>query len=89
MLPSGDGRGPYRSEVFGRIDDGPLPIEVLGGFHVREQGRWVAVQPVTRLAVGLARGAVFVPSRPELAAITRRLGRPKDLLRARMLDALP
>jgi hypothetical protein len=32
------------------------------------------------LAVGLARGAVFVPSRPELAAITRQLGRPKDLL---------
>lgn len=87
VLPSREGQGPYRSEVFGRIDGGPLLVEVLGGFHVREGGHWVAVEPATRLAVGLARGAVFVPSRPELAAITRRLGRPKDLLRAKMLDA--
>ncbi len=89
VLPSGEEHGPYRSEVFGRIDGGPLLVEVLGGFHVREGGHWVAVEPATRLAVGLARGAVFIPSRPELAAITRRLGRPKDLLRARMLDTLP
>jgi hypothetical protein len=89
VLPSENGHGSYRSEVFGRIDGGSLPIEVLGGFHVRQDGRWVAAEPATRLALGLARGAVFVPSRSELAAITRRLGRQKDLLRAGMLDALP
>jgi hypothetical protein len=31
ILQSGDGRGPYRSDVFGRIEGGPLAIEVLVG----------------------------------------------------------
>jgi hypothetical protein len=43
VLPSGEGHGLYRSEVFGRIDGGPRPIEVLGGFHVRKGGRWTAI----------------------------------------------
>ena len=88
VLQSGGVSGLYRSDVFGRVDGGPLPIEVLGGFHVRENDRWVMVQPATRLAIGLARGPVFVPSRLDLASITRRLWRPKDVLRAELLEAL-
>lgn len=88
ILPSSDESGPYRSDVFGRIEGGPLPIEILGGFHAREDDRWVAVRPVTRLEIGLAKEEVFVPSLLDLASITRRLGRPKDVLRAEMLEAL-
>ena len=78
----------FRSEVFGRIEIGPLPIDVLGGFQVVRNGRWEAVEPATRVAIPTPVGHIFVPARLELAAITRSLGRPKDLARARMLDAL-
>ena len=78
-----------RSDVFGRITANALPIDVLGGFHVNQQDRWALVQPTTRLAVSLAGGTVHVPSRADLTQLTRSLGRPLDLRRADMLDALP
>lgn len=88
--PSADGGTEcFRSDVFGRIDRGPLPIDVLGGFHVRLDGCWARVQLATRPAISLGGGTVHVPSRPELATLTRSLGRPSDVLRADLLDALP
>ncbi len=82
------GTGPFRSEVFGRWTGGPLPVDVMGGLRVFADGRWTEVRPVTREAVDLEGATVFLPSAAELAAIMRRFGRPKDLARARLLDAL-
>jgi hypothetical protein len=83
----GDGR--FSSDVFGRWVDAPMPIDVMGGLHVLHESRWAAVLPTTRVAIELVSGTVFVPSIVELAAITRFLGRPKDVVRAKLLDALP
>ncbi len=80
--------GPFRSDVFGRWTDGSLPVDVMGGFHVRREGRWVEVRPTTRVAVELDGGAVFVPAVAELASIARLMGRPKDMRRAGRLECL-
>ncbi len=42
----------------------------------------------TRVMIELVGGAVFVPLVAELATIARLIGRPKDMARAKLLDAL-
>ena len=85
---SDSGTGHFRSEVFGRLPYRPLSVEVFGGFHVREGATWREVRPLTRVAVAVPAGSVFVPALPDLIDITRLLGRAKDLARAEMLSAL-
>lgn len=67
----------------------------LGGIEARlmvwvEQhvaGRWVPVQPKSRVAVDLGDGRkVFTPDRDELAAILKQTGRARDLARAASLE---
>lgn len=71
-----DGR--FRSDVFARWPDAPLPVEIMAGLTVR--GR--PVTPRTRERIG----SVWVPSRGELVSILRRFGRPKDVARADLLE---
>lgn len=85
---SDGGSGPFRSTVYGTITTAPLPIDVLGGFAVRSNDQWrpVTLQSATQMAFPF--GVVQLPSLPELIATTRQLGRPKDLARVRILEAL-
>ena len=78
----------FRSAVFGRAEVAPLPIEVMAGFEVCSGGRWLRVDPATRVPRPWNAATLFVPSAEEQARICRLFGRPKDLERAAYLDAL-
>lgn len=78
----------FRSEVFGTVA-GALPLEVMGGLHLRGHGGWERVALATREAVRIGGATLWVPSRAELAALLRRFGRAKDMARAALLEALP
>lgn len=82
------GTGQFRSEVFGTVTGAALPIDVLAGFEVRKGHHWVPVRFVTAQAVTLPFGTVYLPTLHELTAVTRLLGRPKDVERARFLEGL-
>jgi hypothetical protein len=79
--------GRFRSEAFGRWRAGTLPVDVMGGFHVRVGDEWRPVQPQTRKAVRAGEALLFVPSLDELAEMCRLFGRPKDLERERLIAA--
>lgn len=52
-------------------------------------GRWVAVNPQSRVATDLGDGRqMFTPDRAELAAILRLSGRARDIARAESLEGL-
>jgi hypothetical protein len=84
----GDGSDLFRSAVFGRIEGGPLPIEVMGGLAVRGSHGWEPLRLTTRQAVCIGGARAWVPDRWELIALLRRFGRDKDLARAALLEAL-
>jgi hypothetical protein len=79
--------GRFWSEAFGRWRAGTLPVDVMGGFHVRVGDEWRPVQPQTRKAVRAGEALLFVPSLDELAEMCRLFGRPKDLERERLIAA--
>lgn len=78
----------FRSRIFARAMIAPLPIEIMAGFEVCEDGAWSPVWPTTRQAVARAGGSIFIPTAAEQALICRRFGRPKDLARLPALEAL-
>ena len=78
----------FRSEIFACWRAGPLPVEILAGFHVRVGSVWEEVRPHSRVAIPLPSGTVYVPDMPELIALCRRFGRSKDIERVGMLEAL-
>jgi hypothetical protein len=75
----------FRSTVFGRWDEPPLPVEIMGGFEFAAEDGWERVWPLSRQRVLVGGHALFVPSAGELGAILLKFGRPKDLDRARLL----
>ena len=89
-IPPGQDGGTalFRSEVFGRWVEPPLPVEFMGGFQIRTQEGWQPVEPATRQSFLVDERIVHAPSRPELIEICRRFGRPKDLARAEALSRL-
>ena len=80
--------GRFRSAVFGKAQDGPLPVEVMGGFEVATAAGWTAVTLDTRRRVAWPGGALWIAEAAEQAAVCRLFGRPKDLTRASLLDDL-
>lgn len=78
----------FRSELFACWRAAPLPVEILAGFHVRAGEAWEEVRPRSRVAVPLPSGTVYVPDVPELIALCHRFGRPKDMERISLLEAL-
>ena len=60
----------------------------MGGFHVRQDAAWREVVPITRVAIRITSGLVFVPAGSDLLDITRLMGRDKDRDRAEMLEKL-
>jgi hypothetical protein len=74
----------FRSAVFARFEDAPLPIEAFGGFEMLVRDRWRGVIPLTREA----RGDVFAPSVAEQIALLEAMGREKDNVRIAALRRL-
>jgi hypothetical protein len=79
------GAGHARSDVFGRIVEHALPIEIMGGLQLRGDEGWRRVEPQTREIFRLDTGPIYTPSAQELRELTLASGRPKDLVRARAL----
>jgi hypothetical protein len=73
----------FRSTVFARFEDAPLPIDVFGEFEMRVRGDWRRIHPLTRER----RGAVFTPSVAEQIAILEAMDRDKDKARIAALSA--
>ena len=82
------GEGLFRSQVFGQILTTPVPIDVMAGMDVRAGGDWVPVTFETRMPIPLEDYTVFTPSLNEQIATCHLFGRPKDLQRAELLEAL-
>jgi len=75
----------FRSLVFGLWREPPIPIEVMGGFSVANDGGWREVALATREPVSVAGASIFVPSAEELVRLLHTFGRPKDFERAQLL----
>lgn len=78
----------FRSDLFGRWEAPPLPIDIMAGFHALGHDGWQPVLPATRVAIPLGDATLFVPDIPELIAHCRLFGRPKDIARAAILQRL-
>jgi hypothetical protein len=78
----------FRSQVFGRWRGGPLPVEVLGGLHVRVGTAWVRLQPSSRQALDCRGVRLYAPSVAEMIEICAMFGRDKDRERAARLYRL-
>ena len=76
----------FHSQVFGRIRGLPLDLEIMADFSVCADGTWHPVVPVTRELVVVGGATLFIPGKAELQSLLRMIGRPKDLLRASLLD---
>lgn len=85
---AGGGDDLFRSTTFGVWRAQPLAVEIMAGFSLKQGAAWRAVEPATREAVELDGRQLFVPARPELIGILRAFGRPKDLQRALLLEAI-
>lgn len=78
----GQSDGQFRSAVYNRWNDPPIPVEFMAGFELMRGGGWQAVTFVMREEV---RPGLFVPSRDELHRLLLDFGRPKDIVRAASL----
>lgn len=76
----------FRSEQFAKWHAGLLPVEFMVGFAVRSDAAWWPVVPRSREMICVEGEDLFVPERAELVALLRRMGRPKDLIRAMILE---
>lgn len=82
------GEGLFRSEVFGQILTTPVPVDVMANMDVRAGGDWAPVAFHSRMPIDVGGSVVFIPAVAEQIATCRLFGRPKDLERARRLEAL-
>ena len=82
------GEGLFRSQVFGQILTTPVPLDVMANMDVRAGGDWTPVAFHSRMPVDIGEAVVFTPTVAEQIATCRLFGRPKDLERAKRLEAL-
>ncbi|WP_353204138.1 hypothetical protein [Sphingomonas sp.] len=78
----------FRSGIFTTWRGAALPVEFMADFAYRSGPDWVTFAPTTRRAIDVSGTTVFVPERGELHQLLLAFGRPKDLARARSLEAL-
>ena len=78
----------FRSSLFAKARAFDLPIEIMAGFESRHEGAWAPVTPSTRCEIAWNGRRLYTPSAAEQAQICRRFGRPKDLARVALLEAL-
>ncbi|MDF1599468.1 hypothetical protein PZ895_06710 [Mesorhizobium sp. YIM 152430] len=80
--------GQFRSHPYVRVRlPGCLPIETMGDLHVYASGGWLPVRPATRVELKIAGHSIFLPTLREQIDILRMFGRPKDLAKARLIEA--
>lgn len=78
----------FRSHPYARASlPGCTPIETMGDLHVRHGDAWLPVRPRTRIAVAMGRHTFHVPALAEQIEILRLFGRPKDIEKARLIEA--
>jgi hypothetical protein len=78
----------FRSALFARWSDPPLPVDIMAGFHVRHADDWRPLLPATRVSLILGDTTLYLPSIPDLIAQCTLYGRPKDAERATLLQRL-
>jgi len=78
----------FRSAIFVRWEEPPLPVEIMAGFEVHSPNGWHMIRPKSRVAVDCGDIRLFVPDVPELIAQCHRYGRDKDRQRATLLQRL-
>ncbi|GAB5453786.1 MAG: hypothetical protein Hens2KO_00150 [Henriciella sp.] len=76
----------YRSAYVLKPKLGDMPVELLAGYEIFQNGVWTSVWPVRRTAIAYKDSEVFVPSDEELIAIFEQLGRAKDFDRIRSMQ---
>ncbi|MFN3433135.1 MAG: nucleotidyltransferase domain-containing protein [Sphingomonas sp.] len=76
----------FRSAAFARWVGSALPVELIAGFEVAIDGGWWPVALRSRREMTLDGETLYVPDRAEMIALLRRIGRPKDLVRAAALE---
>ena len=76
----------FRSSVFGAWRAPPLPVEFMGDLKLATPAGWSPVRPETRETMTVDGHQLFVPAASELIALLRSFGRPKDLVRIRLLE---
>lgn len=76
----------FRSSVFGTWSAPPFPVEIMGDLSLASPAGWRPVRPESREAVTVEGQRLFVPAVGELIALLRSFGRPKDLVRIRLLE---
>lgn len=72
----------FRSDLFARWTDCPVPIELMAGLQVNKANGWRALVIQSREEI---REGLYAPSRDELRAILLSFGRAKDVRRAATL----
>jgi hypothetical protein len=76
----------FRSAVFARVEiQGGLPLEIMGGFQVKQDRGWVDVWPVETMQFPVRKASVQVASPAALAGLFQMFDRPKDRERLAML----
>lgn len=78
----------FRSR-FARFQFPGMPLEVMGDLQWHDADGWHAVRVNDTVHVSVEDIAVPIPSRAEQIRILESFGRPKDLVRAELLRALP
>ncbi len=75
----------FRSSILLKLNDGPIPVEIMGGFEVFNQHFWEPVHPVGYDTILVLGEPVNLASRSRLREIFELCGREKDLIRVQKL----
>lgn len=75
--------------TFGEHRGTPIPVQVMGGLEVSMADGWAPVHPVSRVAVDLAGGSIYIPDPDDQLALLLMFRRPQDLVRAEQLLLRP
>lgn len=75
----------FRSGTMLRPDLGPVRVEILSNYEIRERGIWTPLALNTRKTVEVEGATLFVPELDEQIEVLSRLGREKDLQRIALI----
>lgn len=76
----------FKSDILLYPRLGPIRVEVMGGYRIRDGEDWELVAPQTRQKIQIDDIDLFVPDRTEQAQLLQRLGRSKDVQRLKHFD---
>ena len=78
----------FRSDRFGHWATAGLTVEVMAGLEVQVGGSWQPVAVPARMPMRLGDTLVFTPGVEGLLSMCRLFDRPKDRVRAALLERL-